>query len=447
MASFLLELAWTGDRLQRRLLLEEVAGTITRLEPLGAGPAPPEAVVMPGLTLPGLSNVHSHAFHRALRGRTEEPAGDEGDFWSWRAEMYRLAGRLEPTSYFQLARAAFAEMALAGITAVGEFHYLHHQAGGQPYPGPAMEEALVAAAAEAGVRLTLLDSCYLRPGFQGGPLDGPATRFADRDALAWARRVDSFPERPGLRRAAAIHSVRALDQAAIRIVSGWAREHSAPLHVHVSEQLAENLACEAATGMTPTALLHSLEVLGPTTTAIHAIHLSPEDVRLLGETSTTVCVCPTTERDLGDGVCPAAALAGAGSPLCLGSDSNAVVDLFEEARAVELDQRLVTHRRGVHAATSLLWAATGAGSASLGWNAGELAVGRLADFVSLELETPRLAGPGELDLISRVVYAAAPSDIREVVVGGRPIVSGGRHLRLGAVGSLLTQVISDLEAP
>jgi len=444
--SFLLELAWTGERLERRLLLEERAGVIERLAPLGDLPAPAGTVIVPGLTIPGLCNVHSHAFHRALRGRTEAPAEVPGDFWSWRQQMYQLAGKLNPDSYFQLARAVFAEMALAGITAVGEFHYLHHRVGGEPYPEPAMEEALVGAAREAGVRLTLIDACYLRPGFRGGPMEGPATRFSDSDAFAWARRVDQFPERPGLRLAAAVHSVRALDPAAIQVVASWARERQAPLHLHLSEQLAENRDCLAATGMTPTALVHSLGVLGPTTTAVHAIHLSSEDVQRLGETATAVCVCPTTERDLGDGVCPASALAQAGSPLCLGSDSNSMVDLFEEARAVELDERLVSHRRGIHSPAALLRAATRGGAAALGWEAGELAVGRLADFVSLELETPRMAGPA-VDLVARVVYAAAPGDVREVVVGGRPIVSGGRHRRLGPVGALLTQALTSLEGP
>ena len=446
MTSFLLELAWTGTSLERRLLLEEASGRIQRLERLGSQRAPGDAVVISGLTIPGLCNGHSHAFHRALRGRTEDPDVRADTFWSWRSEMYRLAGRLEPANYHRLARAVYGEMALAGITAVGEFHYLHHQGGGAPYPGPEMEEALVAAASEAGIRLTLLDTCYLRPGFAGGALEGAPARFSDSDPLTWVRRVSGFPEQPGVKLGAAIHSVRALDQEAIATVASWARERQAPLHLHLSEQPAENRECLAATGMTPTELVDSLGVLGPMTTAVHAIHLSPDDIHRLGASATVICVCPTTERDLGDGVCPAAELAAAGAPLCLGSDSNSVVDLFEEARAVELDQRLVTHRRGIHSADSLLWAATRGGAVALGWDAGELAVGRLADFVSLDTESPRLAGPARLDLVSRVVYAASPSDVRHVVVGGKTVVSDGRHLRLGAVGSLLAQELETLEA-
>jgi formiminoglutamate deiminase len=439
-----LELAWTGATLERRLLLEESQGRITRLHPLGPHSLPSDAVVVSGLTIPGLANAHSHAFHRALRGRTESQGGADS-FWTWRDEMYKLAGKLEPESYHRLALAVYGEMALAGITQVGEFQYLHHGRGGARYQGPAMEDALVAAAAEAGLRLTLLDTCYLRPGFDGGALEGAATRFSDGDALSWARRVDAIPERPNVRLGAAIHSVRALDQEAMKVVSDWARDRQAPLHLHLSEQLAENQACQAATGLSPTELVEKVGVLGPRTTVVHAIHLSSDDVGRLGSSRTSICVCPTTERDLGDGVCPAAELAEAGSPLCLGTDGNAVVDLFEEARGVELDQRLVTHRRGLHSAEALLRAATAGGATSLGWDAGALRVGAAADFVSLELESTRLAGPSELDLVNRVVYAAAPSDVRTVVVGGRPIVEDGRHLRLGGVGSLLAQALQSLE--
>ena len=165
----------------------EAAGRIQRLEALGPQAAPRDALVISGLTIPGLCNGHSHAFHRALRGRTEEPGLPAGTFWSWRDQMYRLASRLDPASYHRLARAVYGEMALAEITAVGEFHYLHHHRDGAPYPRPEMEEALVVAASEAGIRLTLLDTCYLRPGFDGGPLESAAVRFSDSDPASWAR--------------------------------------------------------------------------------------------------------------------------------------------------------------------------------------------------------------------------------------------------------------------
>jgi formiminoglutamate deiminase len=263
------------------------------------GDAPAGARRLAGLVLPGLANAHSHAFHRALRGRTH--AG-RGDFWSWREGMYALAARLEPDSYLALARAAYAEMALAGITTVGEFHYLHHPPGGGRYANPnAFGEALAAAAAEAGVRLTLLDACYLRADVDGSPLAGTQLRFGDGDADAWAERASAL-DATAARVGAAIHSVRAVPPAAMRVVAAWAEERAVPLHLHLSEQLRENQACLAATGLSPTGLSAETGVLGPRTTAVHATHLADDDLRLLGGSITGACICPTTERDLADGV-------------------------------------------------------------------------------------------------------------------------------------------------
>jgi formiminoglutamate deiminase len=445
MSLWLAELAWTGSRLENRLLLEEQGGTLKRAAPLGTASVPEGAKLLSGLTLPGLANVHSHAFHRALRGRCEMPEEGGSDFWGWRRRMYALASFLTPEQYFELTRAAMGEMALAGVTAVGEFHYLHHQPSGQPYPGPEMEDAVVAAAAEAGLRLTLLDTCYLRSGFDGAGLEGAARRFSDRDAQGWARRVDRSGEGPKLRRGAAVHSVRAVDPASMKVVAAWAAERDAPLHLHLSEQPEENSACLAATGLTPTELLDSCGILGPRTTAVHAIHLTPDDVARLGRTTTTICVCPTTERDLGDGVCRADELQAAGTPLCLGSDSNALLDLFEEARAVELDRRLVTGRRGWLSPEQLLRVATAEGMAALGWSAGRLESGQLADFTTLDLSSVRLAGAGPADLLPRVVYGASSADVRSVVVGGEEMVRDGRHLRLGSVAEKLESVLVALE--
>jgi formiminoglutamate deiminase len=358
--------------------------------------------------------------------------------------MYELAGRITPEQLFRLARATYGEMVLSGITQVGEFHYLHHGAGGARYAGAEMEEAIFAAAAEAGVRLTLLDSCYLRPGFQGGKLGGAAARFSDGDAISWRRRVEALPVPSGVILGAAIHSVRALGGGEMAVVRDWARDRSAPLHLHLSEQLAENRYCRKATGLSPTELVGELGVLGEGTTAVHAIHLSRNDLALLGSTGTTVCACPTTERDLGDGICPALELERAGSPISLGSDSQAVVDLFEEARAVELDQRLRRQRRGLHQPEALLRAATAGGSRSLGWDAGELREGRLADFISLSLEGPRLAGAELGDPLAQTLYSAHPEDVRTVVVGGELVVEAGEHLRLGGVGSLLEHSLAEL---
>jgi formiminoglutamate deiminase len=418
------EHAWLGGTgAEADVLIEVVDGRITAVTPGARRPA--DAERLPGLTLPGLVNGHSHAFHRALRGRTHRAGGS---FWTWREDMYAVAGRLTPDGYRELAAAAFAEMTLAGITCVGEFHYLHHGPDGVPYADPnAMGEAVLAAAADAGIRITLLDTCYLAGGF-GRPLEGPQRRFGDGDAATWADRVARLRAGDTVRVGAAVHSVRAVPAEELPAVAAWAGGRGAPLHVHLSEQRAENDACRAAHGRTPTELLAESGALGPRTTAVHATHLSPADVGLLGGSRTTVCLCPTTERDLADGVGPARGLADAGAPLSLGSDSHAVVDLFEEARGVELHERLATQRRGHWPAAELLTAATAGGAASLGWpEAGRIAVGAPADLVAVGLDSVRLAGARPATLLESVVFAATAADVREVVVGGRRVVTGGRH--------------------
>jgi formiminoglutamate deiminase len=438
------ELAWLGPGrgVARRVLVEadgdRVAAVTEDADP------PPTAVRLPGLTIPGLANGHSHAFHRALRGRTHR---GRGDFWAWRERMYELAAKLDPDRYLALASATYAEMALAGVTAVGEFHYLHHAPDGRPYADPnRMGHALIEAAALAGVRLTLIDACYLRAGLGGEPLAGPQLRFGDGDAATWATRAGGLHDTAAVRVAAGIHSVRAVDEAGMALVAAWARDRDAPLHLHLSEQRAENQACLAATGRTPTALAEEAGVLGPRTTAVHATHLTPGDLTRLGATRTTACLCPTTERDLADGIGPARALAAAGAPLCLGSDSHAVIDLFEEARAVELDERLATERRGHHQPDDLLTAATTTGMHALGWRAGRLEPGHLADLVTITLNSPRMAGADPDHLIDHLVFAATPADITHVVAGGRPVVEDGRHLLIDDVPAALTRAIRALEA-
>ena len=442
MSAWHAELAWLGPGrgVAERVLIEADGERITAVTE-GADP-PPGAARLEGMTVPGLANGHSHAFHRALRGRTHRQGGD---FWSWRELMYEVAAVLDPDRYLELAAAVYAEMALAGICAVGEFHYLHHDPAGRPYADPnAMGEALAEAAGRAGVRLTLIDTCYLRAGLDGRPLAGAQVRFGDGDAGAWVERAGAFRERPGVRVAAGIHSVRAVDERAMATVAAWAADRAAPLHLHLSEQPAENQACLAATGRTPAGLAEAAGVLGPRTTAVHATHLTDTDVARLGGTRTAVCLCPTTERDLADGVGPARALAAAGSPLCLGTDSNAVVDLFEEARAVELDERLVSGRRGHHDPAGLLAAATTAGMDALGWDAGRLAPGRLADLVTVGLGSVRMAGTRPAEAVDQVVFAASAADVTSVVVSGRQVVRDGRHLLAGDVPAALAGAIAAL---
>jgi formiminoglutamate deiminase len=443
-ARFHAEYAWLGDQVAADVLIEtdgERFTTVTR-----DVPAPSGAVRLAGLTLPGLANAHSHAFHRVLRGRVQ--AGS-GNFWTWREQMYQVADRLDPATYHALARAVYGEMALAGISCVGEFHYLHHGAGGRPYGDPnEMGEVLIEAAAEAGIRITLLDTCHLAGGF-GQPLTGPQLRFGDGSAGNWARRVDALRSAVGkngrshARIGAAIHSVRAVPREQLRAVATWARERQAPLHVHLSEQPAENEACQQAYGLTPTRLLAETGVLGARTVAVHATHLTPDDVGLLGATMTTVCMCPTTERDLADGIGQARDLHGAGSPVCLGSDQHAFIDLFEEARAVELDERLRTRERGHWPAGELLAAATCNGHYGLGWpEAGRIEPGSCADLVTVELDSVRLAGTRPAHVAESVVFAATAADVRHVVVSGREVVRDGRHLLIDDVPGALSQAIA-----
>lgn len=397
-----------------------------------------------GLVLPGLANAHSHAFHRALRGRTHAATAGQGSFWTWREQMYAVASRLDPESYLDLARATYAEMALAGVTCVGEFHYLHHRPDGMPYDDPnVMGHALVEAARDAGLRIALLDTCYLT-GDVGEPLDGVQRRFGDGDAQRWSARAEALRsachDSADVVVGAALHSVRAVPAEQMHPVVAWS--HRGPLHVHVSEQRRENDACRRAYGVTPTGLLHEHGALGPRTTAVHATHLTDDDVDLLGGSGTHVCMCPTTERDLADGVGPAWRLHRAGSPVTLGSDSHAVIDLLEEARAVELDERLATEARGHWSAAELLAAATGAGHASLGFpDAGQLAPDARADLVAVRLDSVRTAGGSDDEAAERVVFAATAADVTDVVSSGRRIVTDGQHV-LGDVGRLLAESVS-----
>ncbi|WP_406394672.1 formimidoylglutamate deiminase [Streptomyces sp. NBC_00887] len=440
-ATYWLSHAWLGTHVEPGVALDVAAGRIAGVR-TGIDTPPPGATALRGLTLPGLANTHSHAFHRALRSTVQVGSGT---FWTWRELMYRVASRLTPDTYYDLARATYAEMALAGITAVGEFHYLHHAPGGTPYDNPnAMGEALVAAAAEAGIRITLLDTAYLAAGFGEKP-NQHQLRFSDTTADAWAERASLLKGDDRTLIGAAIHSVRAVPAGQLATVAKWAEEREAPLHVHLSEQTAENDACLAAHGRTPTRLLADHGVLGPRTTGIHNTHLTAEDITLLGSSTTGTCMCPTTERDLADGIGPAAALQRAGSPLSLGSDSHAVIDLFEEARAMELNERLRTHVRGHWTATALLRAASADGHAALGRpDAGTLEPGAPADFATVALDSVRTAGPAPRLAAEAAVFAASAADVRHTVVAGRHLVRDGHHTRVQDVPAALASAVAAL---
>ncbi|MFF3581558.1 formimidoylglutamate deiminase [Streptomyces mirabilis] len=441
--TYWLEHAWLDTHVEPGVALDVTDGRITAVRENTATP-PPGAEILRGLTLPGLANAHSHAFHRALRGTVQVGSGT---FWTWRETMYSFADRLTPDTYHALARAVYAEMALAGVTAVGEFHYVHHAHGGTPYADPnAMGEALVAAADEAGIRITLLDTAYVSSGF-GQPPNHHQLRFSDGSAEAWAERSSLLKDRDHARIGAAIHSVRAVPAGQLATVARWAEERQAPLHVHLSEQTAENDACQAAHGCTPTRLLADHGVLGPRTTGVHNTHLTDEDIALLGDSRTGTCMCPTTERDLADGIGPAAALQRAGSPLSLGSDSHAVIDLLEEARAMELNERLRTRTRGHWTAAALLRAASADGHAALGWqDAGILEAGALADFTTIALDSVRTAGPVPRLGAETAVFAATAADVRHTVVGGRHVVRDGAHALVPDVPQALAQAVEALRA-
>jgi formiminoglutamate deiminase len=436
------ERAWLGGSgTQPGVLLEVKEGRFASVTP-GVTDPPPGTERLPGLTMPGMANTHSHAFHRALRGRTHEHSGS---FWTWRELMYEVAAGLDPGSYERLARAVYAEMALAGFTAVGEFHYLHHGPGGVPYSDPnEMGLALIRAAEGAGVRLTLLDALYLQGGFDA-PLAGAQLRFGDRDAEGWAARVSELAGGDGVRIGAAVHSVRAVSADEIVIAAGWATDRGLPLHAHVSEQQAEQRECLERLGRSPLGVLGDAGALGPAFTAVHGNHFSPVDISLLASAGGGVCACPTTERDLGDGIGPFHAVHTAGVPLSVGTDSHAVIDGFEEARALEMDSRSTSGQRGRFTPDGLAEAVTAGGMAAIGWDAGSLAPGRLADFVNIRMDGVRTAGVDPAQLAS-VIFVATAADVHTVVVGGERLVEEGRHLLVEDAAYEMDQAIRTLVA-
>ena len=448
-ASYLLERAWVDGAVHDDVQVEIEDGRFSAVTPAtgslhfpdGATPekqrdprltGDPDATThLPGLTIPGLANCHSHAFHRALRGRTQR---GRGTFWTWREQMYDVAARLDPETYRALATVVFREMAAAGITCVGEFHYLHHQPDGTPYDDPnEMGHALLEAARTAGIRITLLDTCYLTAGI-GRPVEGVQRRFSDGTVEAWADRLSGIDAHDGTLVAGAYHSVRAvpLDQMRTRTTS--------PLHIHLSEQVAENEQCLAAYGLTPTQVFAEAGHLTEHNTLVHATHLTDGDIALIGAARSFVDFCPTTERDLGDGIGPSRILHDAGARLTLGSDSHAAIDLFEEMRAVELDERLATQRRGHWNAAELLEA--GIRHDSLGWHdAGRIAVGCRADLVTVGTDHVRTAGTGADE--HTAVFAAVAEDVTHVVADGRVVFREGDREQLGraldeAIGRIWT---------
>jgi formimidoylglutamate deiminase len=393
--------------------------------------------------LPGLVNVHSHAFQRVIRSRTEHRTPAQRDtFWTWRESMYHAANQLTPEAMYHAARMAFLEMALSGITTVGEFHYVHHDSGGQPYADRnLLALQVLRAAEEVGLRIALLRAAYVRAGWQKAADAGqarfitpyPQDFIADTDALrtAIARVSPSGRAWIGI----APHSVRAVPLHYLRQLADFARAHELPLHMHVAEQPAEVEACLAEYDLSPVALLHEQGILDSRFTAIHAIHITGDEVGYLARARAKVCACPTTERNLGDGTSPADKLLGAGIGICFGSDSNVQIDLLEDARALEYHLRMSQLERAVLAPDSssdglakrLFDCATDTGARSLAAPGGKLEIGRAADFFTVDLTDPSVAGAGASSLLNHIVFSAERSAIRDVAIGGEFVIRNGRH--------------------
>lgn len=464
--------------------------------------------------LPGMVNAHSHAFQRVLRGRTEYRGAHARDsFWTWREMMYAASARLTPEDIYDASRMAFLEMTAGGITSVGEFHYLHRTPAGAEYEDPnLLAKEVVRAARDVGLRVALLRAAYARAGFRAA-LDERQRRFIEPDAETYLRNTDSlardlsrdattgdvYPEDVSVDVRAdefgvdmhavedgvggragklplhawvgvAPHSVRAVPLEYLREVSAFAEAHGLLLHMHVAEQPAEVSACVEETGHTPVALLAEEGVLGPRFTGVHAIHVTPEEMRALADAPACVCACPTTERNLGDGVSPAAALFGAGVHIALGTDSQAQIDLLEDARELEYHLRLTCLRRNVLAPASmdaervgspgggsrddaraesdgasvsalaarLFECATVSGARSIGAPSGEFTHGSAADFFTVDLNDPSIAGASPEDLLPAIVFSLSRAAVREVAVGGRLVVEDGRHAAQDEIVSRFT---------
>lgn len=380
------------------------------------------------LLLPGFVNAHSHVFQRALRGHTHHALSEHDSFWTWRRAMYAEAQRLNPDTLYESALRTYKEMVIAGYTTVGEFHYLHHQPNGQPYDNPnAMSEAVLAAGREAGIHVVLLMTAYAQSGFNQPPEEGQR-RFCDRSVDAYLQRVDDLRVK-GVTIGVAPHSVRAVPEQWFRAIADYSRTYELPLHVHADEQIAEIEQCQAAYGCTPIELLERFGALGPLTTVIHATHANETELALLAQHKCTVCVCPTTEGDLGDGIAPYAELMSKDILLAIGSDSNTRLDPIEELRWAEYSARMRYQRRRVLVCEKLaspgpllLDIGTHGGAVALKQTTGILAPHMTADFVAIDLNSPSLSGWTQDDALDVLFFGASSEVIKQVWVQGEKYV-------------------------
>jgi formimidoylglutamate deiminase len=416
------DLTWTGERLEPGLrILINHQGRIEAVGPLAQSP---DLRLRDRALLPGFVNAHSHAFQWGLRGQGERFAGGAGSFWSWREAMYRLSERLDPEEFFRLCLGAYREMRRGGITSVGEFHYLHHSPETTDW---SYDRLVLRAARAADIRLVLLNA-YYRSGGIGRPLEGAQRRF-DGGSLAvyWeqqdriAAELDPLTQTLG----AVAHSVRAVAPEEIASLHAEAARRGLVFHLHLEEQRQEIEDSVAAYGRRPMALLNQLLPSTRQVTAVHCTHTDPADLDCFLERGGTVCVCPLTEANLGDGIPALAGVRSPGDRLCLGTDSNARIAMAEEMRWLEYGQRLRREERGAlrdpegQVARVLLRAATEAGAASLGVKAGRIEPGRWADFCAVDLTAPELASADRALLLEAFVFGAGSAVVRETCVGGR----------------------------
>jgi len=444
--AFVPDMLYTSGRFARDLALVcDSTGRIIRIIPSAQLHDEKRIRLANRAMLPGMVNAHSHAFQRVLRGRTEYRAGDRDSFWTWRELMYSVATRLTPEDVYDASRMAFLEMALSGITGVGEFHYLHQSPEGTPYDDPnLLAKEVIRAAGDVGLRIALLRVAYARSGFnvEANPKQA---RFIESDPHTYLKNLEHLQESAGVSQTAwvgsAPHSARAVPLDYLREVIDYANDRSLKVHMHVAEQPAEVSACVEEYGRTPVALLESEGLLSDRFTAVHAIHVTPKAIPSFAKSGALVCACPTTERNLGDGVVPADEYLKHGVAICLGTDSHAQIDLFEDARELEYHLRLqkleralldrqsqVSSLKSQGLAARLFDCATINGARSIGATSGSLEAGKPADFFTIDLNDPAIAGSSENDLLASIVFSASRAAVREVVVCGKPIVSEGQHL-------------------
>jgi formimidoylglutamate deiminase len=416
MTAWLADLIYTGGAFESGLVMQvDDRGVITGFS--RAEEDLKNARRLPGRAmLPGLVNVHSHTFQRAIRGRTEHRTSAERDtFWTWRENMYHAANAMSPEEIYRVTRMAFLEMALSGITSVGEFHYVHQDLD--------VARGILRAAKDVGLRVTLMRTAYVRAGWQKDPNPGQA-RFLTPDVDRFLADTDKMIAE-GAAVGVAPHSVRAVPIEYIRTVAEYARAKGLPLHMHVSEQPAEVEASVGEYGSRPVELLHEHGVLGERFTAVHAIHITDGEARMLG--GSTVCACPTSERNLGDGAVPADKLFDAGARISFGSDSNVQIDILEDARALEYHLRMNKLERSLVETSRLFESATESGARSLGSPGGALEIGRAADFFTVDLNDCSVAGANPDSLLTHVVFSMERTAVRDVCVAGKLVLEDGRH--------------------